>query len=402
MDSVLLKMNRFKRRHPHDHHDDDDGGQGNTKSSRSSRDESDSGFDSNAPAEVTLRADAEHSFELDLTCANRQKHKTTVQVGEKGPRYGVIVYVDNAKSLLRQGVIVGEPSFYLIFNAKLGFKSCDLSLRQGSGNDEGDEEEEEDKNVFKLKLENEMVDKSSQNTKVARAYRLVFAKDFGRCNWPKFRKPTMMRVVLGGLTALRGAVDEDGALEPEDLVNPEDFDSLLGKDLARYLDDDTLQDKHFDLKLVCQGESVDCHKFIVSARSPVLSMILRNDSQEAASGTVTIEDSDPEAVRSFVHFLYSDKLDSNYEVDLLGRLLHLADKYNVSALTKACYASMMHSMGLDNAAEILRLGRLYKLQLEEAARAYIVKNREVLRTDSWKNLLRADPDGANEVFLNLP
>ncbi len=233
------------------------------------------------------------------------------------------------------------------------------------------------------------------------------------------------------LVPVKLAKDDEGRFELHKLVSREDMQSQLVADVSSWMGDtsrgsgkktcdvkfvhqpETLMchksvdtgennDRHCDLKLLCRGETIFCHKFMLSARSPVLRMILSGDSKEAQTGVIEIGDSHPATIRQFVKFLYSEEIDKHCTVDSLALLLHLADKYNVETLTRICCQRLQSEMHKDNASDIIRLARMYKLDIEETAKEYVAeKAKDVIKTDAWKDLLHSDPDVANDIIIRL-
>ncbi len=181
-----------------------------------------------------------------------------------------------------------------------------------------------------------------------------------------------------------------------------EIESRLVADVEEYMIHDDSANKHCDLELRCQEGIIKCHKFMLSARSPVLRMILNSDSKEAKTGVIEIKDSNPVSLRQFVNFLYSEEVEKDTDINNLAALLHLADKYDVGSLTKACCQRLQSKMDKENASDILRLARMYKLDLEEAAKEYVAEQaKDVIKTDSWNELLLSDPTVANEIIMKI-
>ncbi len=214
-----------------------------------------------------------------------------------------------------------------------------------------------------------------------------------------------LKIELKGLQMPTGVTPDGKDVVARNLISMEDTRSRMVADIAGYFNDDSQEgksSKHFDFKIICKGEEIACHKFMLCARSTVLKMILSNRSKEAETGTIEIADSKPIAVRQFVRFLYSERIEKDANVNMLAMLLHLADKYDVDTLTKTCCSKLQSKMNRENASDILRLGRMYKLDLEEVAKEYVVgQAKEVIETDSWKELLHSDPDVANDIIKRL-
>ncbi len=80
--------------------------------------------------------------------------------------------------------------------------------------------------------------------------------------------------------------------------------------MKRLLSNSTLS----DFEIVCDGETFSCHKSILAHKSDVLNKMLTSENwSENHKSNLTIEDSDPETVRSLLHFVYCCKLEDPAE-----------------------------------------------------------------------------------------
>ena len=61
-----------------------------------------------------------------------------------------------------------------------------------------------------------------------------------------------------------------------------------------------------------------------------------------------IEDASPKAVQGMVDFIYTGTIPANIS-DMLEELLHLADKYGLNSLKKACEKNLMDDLAVENA-----------------------------------------------------
>ncbi len=217
-------------------------------------------------------------------------------------------------------------------------------------------------------------------------------------------QPLTFKIMLRDLCVPTKVAADVNRVELHKLVTYDKIESRFAADMAKYMGEMACEDtdKHSDLKLICQDETIKCHKFILSARSPVLQMILSNNSKEAKTGVIEIEDSDPASLRQFVRFLYSEEISQTNNIDNLAALLHLADKYDVDTLAKACSQKLQSKMDRDNVCHILRLARMYRLDMEEAAKEYVAEQvKDVIKTDSWNELLISDPTIAKEIIMKI-
>ena len=88
-----------------------------------------------------------------------------------------------------------------------------------------------------------------------------------------------------------------------------------------------------DIEFVVSGVTVDAHKAIVCARSPVFAAMFANEMLESRIGRVNITDVSVETFRLFLLFLYTGLLD---ESSFDEKLKYCADKYQVKTLSDLC------------------------------------------------------------------
>ncbi len=200
--------------------------------------------------------------------------------------------------------------------------------------------------------------------------------------------------------------DEDG----KSLLDPADDDkdtqgNTLAGDLCKGMEEESFS----DFTITCSGLSFSCHKLVLASRSPVLKMILSNNSAEAKENVLKMTDAEPGAVRVFLKYLYTDRLELPREscgegdLALAANVLKLAHKYDVPLLAAKCSAYMLENMCQENASDILRLARKFGLrELEERAKHFVTEEAgKVIKTESWKELVMADPAVATDIISGL-
>jgi len=90
-----------------------------------------------------------------------------------------------------------------------------------------------------------------------------------------------------------------------------------------------------DVDFVVGEETFHAHRFIVSARSPVIAAMLNPQWTEGKTGRVTISnDVDPKTFQHFLKFLYTGQVE--FLALLNKQLLSLADQYDVPLLKDLC------------------------------------------------------------------
>ena len=137
-----------------------------------------------------------------------------------------------------------------------------------------------------------------------------------------------------------------------------------------------------DFVLICNGESVPCHKNILTAASSVFDAMLGNKmNKEAIEGKVHVEIS-AEVGRAFVEYIYTAKLDK----DILEReavsFLEVGDKYQVPGLKELAEEEMIVQLTRENMVKLLALSDLYRAkELREATIKFTKINMSWLRED---------------------
>ena len=137
-----------------------------------------------------------------------------------------------------------------------------------------------------------------------------------------------------------------------------------------------------DFVLVCNGESVPCHKNIITGASAVFDAMLGNKmNKEVIEGKVHVEIS-AEVGRAFVEYIYTAML----EKDILEReaiaFLEVGDKYQVPGLKELAEDEMIDQLNRENMVHLLALSDLYRAQeLREAAIKFTKLNMSWIRSD---------------------
>lgn len=109
-----------------------------------------------------------------------------------------------------------------------------------------------------------------------------------------------------------------------------------------------------------QVETIKAHRCLLMARSPVFRAMLGRDMQERRTGVVRIPDFEPEIVREFLLFLYTDNLSGKTVMqDHCVPLLSIAMKYEVRGLVKICEGYLASQISEDNVVRILLVADEY-------------------------------------------
>jgi speckle-type POZ protein len=165
---------------------------------------------------------------------------------------------------------------------------------------------------------------------------------------------------------------------------------------------------HF-ARMLKDGEGVDvtfsvgdqlfsADKNVLAARSSVFKTELYGQMKENSMKCVRIDDMDPAVFEALLHFIYTDSLPSNSELDQNAPLQHLlvaADRYGLDRLKAICEGKLCQIIDVQTVATTVALAEQHHcVQLKSACVGYL-SSQEVLRdvseTDGFKHLAASCP-----------
>lgn len=175
---------------------------------------------------------------------------------------------------------------------------------------------------------------------------------------------------------------------------PHALPSSFSKDLETLVGGD----KFGDVALIVGEETLQAHKSILTARSPVFAAMFEHNMQEAAQNCVVIEDVDPTVFKALLRYIYSDK------VTCLNSKAHelyaVADKYGIPTLKSLCRNHILQKLDPGNAADTLKLADLHsdpemkRYTLEFISGSAAAK---VTKTAGWQKMVRTHPHLVDET-----
>ena len=162
-----------------------------------------------------------------------------------------------------------------------------------------------------------------------------------------------------------------------------DSQAILAEDLKKFY----LSKEMSDIQIKCGGQTFDCHKMILSARSPVFNRMLLSEMKEKASGVVDLTDTTPEVVRELLEFIYTGNccIDGNADPEIVCGLLEAADKYELEHLKEMCQYTLSSAVTADNCLQYLALGDKYGTQMlkKRALEMIVKKKKTIVRRKQW-------------------
>ena len=158
----------------------------------------------------------------------------------------------------------------------------------------------------------------------------------------------------------------------------------------------------FDLKIICEGKILECHKNVLCCRSDVFDVMFLNDEMiEAQSREVEINDIQADTMETFLYFLYHDQVQDTKMIN--AKLLRAAHKYNVLELMEVCTDYLKNNLSFENATDVLVSAHLTdKKDLFEIASDFINENKgKVVKTIAWEEFKKTNSTMAIDIISSV-
>lgn len=169
--------------------------------------------------------------------------------------------------------------------------------------------------------------------------------------------------------------------------------------LSRMLDESI----HADVTINTADGSVQAHKAILSATSPVFHSMFLHDLREKESSMIDIEDMSTESCKALLSYLYGTLKQEDFWKHRLA-LLGAANKYDIVDLKNACEESLLEDINSGNVLERLQEAWLYQLNnLKKGCLMYLFDFGKIYDVrDEINNFFRqADRDLMLEMFQEV-
>jgi speckle-type POZ protein len=130
--------------------------------------------------------------------------------------------------------------------------------------------------------------------------------------------------------------------------------SNIGSDLGCLFDSNVGTDVSFILK----GETVQAHRAILAARSPVFRAELFGSMDEATASSITLQDMEPAIFKAMLAYMYTDEMPEDDELggsptEMVRHLLAAADRYALDRLKLMCAQKLWGIISVDTFASTL-------------------------------------------------
>eukprot|EP00092_Neocalanus_flemingeri_P022825 GFUD01024749.1.p1 GENE.GFUD01024749.1~~GFUD01024749.1.p1 ORF type:complete len:353 (-),score=50.13 GFUD01024749.1:67-1077(-) len=148
-----------------------------------------------------------------------------------------------------------------------------------------------------------------------------------------------------------------------------------------------------DVTITCHDGQVPAHGLILSARSPVFSIMLNSDMLEKETGIIKIEDFKVSVVQAMLHYLYTAKIEDTFDdtFDDFKDLLMIGDKYQIPSLVEACSKKLLPTISRSTALELGTFAETYSAHsLVDKCAEFLSENLDVLNKN-WKEDVKKSP-----------
>jgi len=152
-----------------------------------------------------------------------------------------------------------------------------------------------------------------------------------------------------------------------------------------------------DVIIICGNKKFECHKSILSSRSPVFKAMFTSNMKEQNAGSVEIKNMNPEVLENLLQYIYTCEA-SNID-KLTKELIAAADQYQIEKLKELCEVKLCHNMTVENCIELLGLGDIYQAPtLKARALWFVSQNMEKINISECRKNLISNPTLLFEVI----
>jgi len=145
-----------------------------------------------------------------------------------------------------------------------------------------------------------------------------------------------------------------------------------------------------DFIVVCEEESIPCHKVFLVGRSSVFKTMMESNMKEAKEATVELKNCTSTVAKSFVEFFYTGHVDDDILRDNAVSFLDLGEKYDLSGLKAIAEQVMTVNLDKENMISYFLAGDLYNgKNIRAAAKTFLRQNkRHLVEQDGWEEALK--------------
>jgi len=148
--------------------------------------------------------------------------------------------------------------------------------------------------------------------------------------------------------------------------------------------------EHSDVTVTCDNKEFQCHKIILTSRSPVFKTMLESNMKEKETGSIEIKDMQLEVFEDLLKYIYSGEapnIDEHAE-----ELFAAADLYQLEYLKELCEIKLCAGIDITNCLDLLVISELHHAStLKATALKFLSKNLQSINSSDWKKSLIAYP-----------
>ena len=124
-------------------------------------------------------------------------------------------------------------------------------------------------------------------------------------------------------------------------------------------------------------------------------MLIDSNMVEAETGEIKIPDVSPGTMEDFLFFIYHDDLD---KAKISGDLMVVADKYNVTALSKFCVNYFENNLTETNVLDVMNSAyEINQKELFRKACKFVFKHK-LIGDEDWKDMMKKNPSYVIEIL----
>ena len=143
-----------------------------------------------------------------------------------------------------------------------------------------------------------------------------------------------------------------------------------------------------DIQLACGETKTDvfyAHKYVLATSSPVFHRMFYGSLPETGP-VIHLPDTDRESLKAFLRYLYTDETPGTAELAL--KVMYLAHKYMITALTKECISIVKPKVSPANAFSMIRYAMLVDEEslIDTAWKIVDSQTREVIKPENFCDL----------------
>jgi len=217
---------------------------------------------------------------------------------------------------------------------------------------------------------------------------------FPRCNIANYAPSDTLTLVLD-IIVIADSKESIDLKENEN--NLAQFKNSSYQKLIQDLDSLFTSQEHSDVKVKCGEKEFNCHKIILSSRSPVFKAMLELNMKENQTGRIEIKDMNLDVFEDMLKYIYTCEA-PNIDDHAL-ELFSAADLYQLEDLKKLCELKLCSGIDVGNCINLLIFGDLHQaLTLKKAVLDFVSKNMNMKKISEWKQSLIANPNLMFEVM----